>query len=415
MRILIIAIFLAISIFRFFLKYLTYTRRNAPLPANVQDVFDAETYKKSQAYEMEKLKYSIVTDLIGMVVSLAFLLLNFHFSLYQFISEHTTNIYLTSLFILLLPDLIGSIIDRLTDIYSTFGIEAKYEFNKTTPKTFIADTIKMGLVNILIMGGLFCLFLFLFNLLGNAVFVVFFFILLGFVVLMRFLSPFILKLMYKYTPLEDGELKDKIEEFAKNAGYDIEGIYVVDGSRRSTKANAFATGFGKSKRIGLFDTLVEQFTHDEIVAVLAHEIGHAKLSHMLKSVPLNLISFAIALGVAYFVLTMPEVSQDFGFADVNIAFAIYVLFIMISPLILVLRIPSQLLSRKHEYEADAYAAKHCNPKDMISCLKKLNRIAYSNLTPHQFVVMMEYSHPPLSQRIAALENYISTPRRSTPM
>jgi len=403
MRILIIGIFLATSIFRFFLKYLTYTRRNAPLPANVQDIFDAETYKKSQAYEMEKLKYSIVTDLIGMGVSLAFLLLNFHFGMYQFISNHTASIYLTSLFIFLLPELIDAIISKLTNIYSIFGIEAKYGFNKTTPKTFVIDALRSTIISLLVIGGLFCLFLLLFNLLGDWVFLAFFFVLLAFVMAVTFLYPFYMRLMFKFTPLEDGELKEKIESFAKETGYNIKGIYIVDGSRRSTKANAFAAGFGNSKTIGLYDTLVEQFTHEEIVAVLAHEIGHAKFSHNLKSAPLSFLEFAIIMAVAYFVVTMPEISQAFGFYEANVAFGLYILLILISPLMLLLRLPSQALSRKHEYEADAYAAKHCNPKDMISALKRIGRVAYSNLTPHPFVVMMEYSHPPLSQRIAALE------------
>jgi len=403
MRLAIIAIFLATTAFGFFLKYLTYSRRNAPLPENVRDVYDEDEYRKNQAYKMEKLGFSIISGLVGMGFTLALLAFDVHHLLYGYISGITENIYLTSLFILVVPGLAISVIEKLVDIYDTFGIEARYGFNKTSAGTFVADFVKALLVGVVISGGLLSLFLLLHGWLGNWVFPAFFFVLVVFSIFLNFIAPFIIRIFDKLTPLEDGELKDRILEFAQKTGYKLKGIYVVDGSRRSTKMNAFATGFGKTKTIGLYDTLVEKLTHDEVVAVLAHEIGHAKKRHIVKRIPFSFVSFAILVAAAYFIVAMPEVSQAFGFAEANIAFGIFVLSIMLAPVMLVLRIPGNALSRKFEYEADAFEVEQAGKEPAASALKKLYRDSMGNLTPHPFVVMMEDSHPTLTQRLAAME------------
>ena len=404
MRIAIIAIFLATTAFGFLLKYLTYSRRNAPLPENVKDVFDEDTYKKNQAYSMEKIRFSIVSGSIGMAISLSFLLFNVHHWLYGFISGYTGNIYLVSLFMLLVPLVAANIISRIVDIYDTFVIEEQYGFNKTSAGTYIIDFVKMLVMFLIIAGGLLSLFLFLRYRMGDWVFVAIFFVIIAFQFFLMFISPLLIRVIYKLTPLEDGELKEKIENFARRTGYKLKGIYMVDASKRSTKLNAFASGYGKTKTIGLFDTLVEKMTHDEIIGVLAHEIGHAKKHHILKRIPLLSLALALAVTAAHFIVTMPEVSQAFGFAGANTAFGIYVLFIMISPVMLIFGIPTNALSRKHEYEADAFEKEQVGKETAISALKKLGRENFSNLTPHPFVVMMEASHPPLSDRIAALED-----------
>ena len=404
MRALIFAIFFLSTAFGFFLQYLTYSRRNAPLPENVKDVYDEESYKKNQKYKMETLRFSIVTEIISTFVMLAFLFFNFHHTLYAFVTQHTGNLYLTSLFILLLPLIISNIVGALLGIYDTFVIEEKFGFNKTTPKTYILDFLKTTAILLVVGGGLLSLFLWLHSLLGNWVFLAFFFVLFAFVLFVTFISPLLIRIFYKLTPLEDGELKTKIEALAKETGYKLKGIYVVDASKRSSKMNAFAAGFGKTKTIGLFDTLIEKMTHDEIIGVLAHEIAHAQKKHVLKSAPLSLLNFAVICIVAYFVVTMPEVSQAFGFAYTNMAFGIFVMFIMVSPIMLLLQIPSNALSRKHEYEADAFEVEKVGAEVAISSMKKLYREDLGNLTPHPFVVMVEHSHPTASQRIAAMEN-----------
>ena len=403
MRLFIIAIFLATSAFQFFLMYLTYSMRNAPLPENVKDVFDEETYKKNQAYKMDNLKFSIISGIVVMLVSLAFLLLNFHFGLYEFIIAYTNNIILTSVFIVIVPFMIVRIVYTLMNIYDTFVIEERYGFNKTTPATFVLDNIKMFLIALVIMGGLLALFVALHTLLGDLVFLVFFFVLVVFQLFMAFIAPLLIRIIYKLTPLEEGELKTKIEALAAKTGYKLKGIYMVDASKRSTKLNAFASGFGKTKTIGLFDTLLEKMTDDEIISILAHEIGHAKKRHILKKLPFNLVTMGLMLAAAYFIVTMPEVAVAFGFADANLAFGIYVLFILMSPIMLILQIPSNAISRRFEYEADAFELAIAGKEVAISAIKKLYREDLGNLTPHPFVVMMENTHPTLTQRVAAFE------------
>ena len=403
MRLLIIGIFLATSAFRFFTMYLTYSMRNAPLPENVKDVFDAETYKKNQAYKMDNLKFSIITGVVSTIVLLAYLLVNFHFGLYNFIISYTENLILTSLFIFIVPLIISNVLSTLMDIYDTFVIEERYGFNNTTPATFIIDFFKMLLITLVIGAGLLSLFVFMYSQMGDLVFLAYFFVLVAFMVFMAFISPFLLRIIYKFTPLEEGELKEKIEALAIKTGYKLKGIYMVDASKRSTKLNAFATGFGKTKTIGLFDTLTEKMTNDEIVSILAHEIGHAKKHHILKQFPFNLVTMSIILAAAYFIVTMPEASQAFGFPYANLAFGIFVLFIMITPIMIILRIPSNIISRKFEYEADAFEKEISGKEVAISAIKKLYREDLGNLTPHPFVVMLEYSHPTLTQRVAAFE------------
>ena len=404
MRILIIAIILAITLFEFFMKYLTYSRRNAPLPENVRDVYDETEYKRNQSYKMDNLRFSIVAGLISLALSLLVLLLNIHHRLYEFIISYTTNLYLTGFFILLVPMIAITVVGTLLSIYDTFVIEERYGFNKTTPKTFVLDFFKELLLMLILVGVLLSLFFLLYDTLGNWVFLAFFFVLIAFQLFMLFLSPLLIRIFYKLTPLEDGELKDRIQKLADETGYKLKGIYMVDASKRSTKLNAFASGFGKTKTIGLFDTLLEKMTDDEVLFILGHEIGHAKKQHILKTTPLGLLNFALLLVVAFFVITLPETSQAFGFADVNLAFGIYVLFIVVSPLFLLLQIPGKILSRKFEYEADAFGSKSSSKEAGISSLKKLYREDLGNLTPHPFVVMIESSHPPLHQRVSALEN-----------
>ena len=403
MRMLIFAIFFATTAFDLFLRYLYYSSRNAPLPENVRDVFDSEAYKKNQAYLTEKLKFLFISGLVGAAVTLAFLGFNFHHMLYGFVSARTANIYLTSMFILLVPIAIAGVVRSLLGVYDTFVTEARYGFNKSTVGTFVADFVKMMLLQLILMGGLLALFLFLHRQIGDRVFFAFFFVLIAFQLLLAFLSPLILRLTYKFTPLEEGELKTKIEALAQKTGYKLKGIYVVNASKRTTKMNAFATGFGKTKTIGLHDTLVEKLSHDEIVSILAHEIGHAKKHHILKRMPLFIVEVAIIVAVAYFVVVRPEVSMAFGFAGANMAFGIFVLFTMLQPVNIVLSIPERALSRKHEYEADAFEVEHCGAQTAISALKKAYRDGLGDLTPHPLVVKLKHNHPTLSQRITAME------------
>lgn len=403
MRILILAIFFATTIFGFFMQYLDYSRRNAPIPKNVKDVYDKEAYAKYMAYTMDNNKFGIITGIISTVIVSLMLLVNFHHYIYTLFSIENT--ILMGLIIIVIPLAINIVIGTILGIYQTFVIEARHGFNKTTPLTYFLDAIK-GLVLLAILGGgLLTLFLWLYELIGNWVFVAFFFVFAAFDIFMSFISPLLTRVFYKLTPIEDGELKDKITTLANNTGVKLKGIYIVNESKRSTRLNAFAAGFGKTKTIGLFDNLLEKFTHEEVLAILAHEIGHEKKRHIIKSFPLDMLYNIIIIAFAYFVVTSPYVSMAFGFESANLAFGIYALFILFEPINLVLKMPANALSRKHEYEADAFECLHAGKESSISAIKKLYREDLGNLTPHPFVVKLYHTHPTATQRVAAFESF----------
>jgi len=401
MRLLILAIFFATTAFGFLMQYLDYSKRNAKIPENVKDVYDKEAYKKYMNYTMDNTKFSIISGVVGTITVLFMLLFNFHHYLYTLIPIENTIVM--GLLIMFIPITINMIVGSLLGIYSTFVIEARYGFNKTTPRTYIADFFK-GLILIAILGGgLMALFLWLYGLIGNWVFFAFFFVFMAFDIFTSFISPLLIRVYYKLTPIEDGELKDKITSLANKTGVKLKGIYMVNESKRSTRVNAFAAGFGKTKTIGLFDNLLEKFTHEEILAILAHEIGHEKKRHILKSFPLDVLYNLLIVAFAYFVVANPYVSIAFGFDGVNLAFGIYALFIMFEPLDLILNMPGNALSRKFEYEADAFECEHAGKEVSISAIKKIYREELGNLTPHPFVVRLFHTHPTASQRVAAFE------------
>ncbi|MCL2373241.1 MAG: M48 family metallopeptidase [Defluviitaleaceae bacterium] len=400
----VILILIAMQLFDFFLKYLNYRNRNAPLPASVKDIYDPETYTKRNAYEMEHMKLSIVSGLVSMVVIVAILAFNVHSSLFTFIGQHTESMYLQVYFMFAVVGLINLPIDATFSAIGTFKIEAKYGFNKSSVGTFFGDTIKDTLVSGLLTLGLMSLFLLLHGLLGNWVFVAFILVLAVLTVLLIFLSPLIVRLFNKLTPLEDGSLKARVMSLSREADFPVKRVFVVDGSKRTTKANAFLTGFGKSRTVGLYDNLINDFTEEEIIFVLGHEIGHAKKRHLLRRLPLMALNFLPILALAFFVINAESISLAFGFPSLNIAFGLFICLILSSPILILLQWPSNALSRAHEFEADTFGTKFATPEAGVSSMKKLGRLNYANLTPHPFVVRVEYSHPPLCQRIAAMED-----------
>jgi STE24 endopeptidase len=290
------------------------------------------------------------------------------------------------------------------DIIDTFKIEAKYGFNKTTAKTFILDFIKETLLmNVVVLMGLLSLFMFLHNAFGNAVFVAFIFVMAAFMLFMVLLSPLLLRVFNKLTLLEDGALKDRATALCEAIGYPAKRIFVMDTSKRTTKANAGFSGFGKKRVMVLSDNLIEKFTEDEVISVIAHEIAHSKKRHIFRQTPLRFLSFALILGIAYFVVNSEAMSQAFGFDEINAAFGLFITMAIASPVFILLSVPMQSLSRKHEYEADVFSVRYAGKEAAVSAMKKIGRVNYANLTPHPFVVKLTYSHPTLSQRIGAME------------
>jgi len=400
----VILMLVAMQLFDFFLKYLNYRNRNAPVPESVKDVFDPETYTKRSAYEMEHVRLSIISGLYSLGLIAAILMLNVHSSLFNFIGNHTGNMYLQVYFMFAVIWLIDLPMSAIFGAVKTFKIEAKYGFNKSSVGTFVSDIFKDALIyDVIFNMGLLSLFLLLYNILGNGVFIASIFVLAAMIIIFIFLNPLLVRVFNKLTPLEDGPLKDRVMALSREANFPIRRIFSVDASRRTTKPNAFFTGFGKSRIVGLYDNLISDFTEDEVIFILAHEIGHAKGKHILKNIPLMLLSFLPILLLAYFVVNSEVVSSAFGFYELNAAFGLYIGVMLAMPLFMLLRWPSNVLSRMYEYEADAFGIKLAGAAPGISSMKKAGRLIYANLTPHPFVVRMTYSHPPLSDRIAAME------------
>jgi STE24 endopeptidase len=291
-------------------------------------------------------------------------------------------------------------------IYHTFVLEERYGFNKTTPKTFVIDILKGLLLTVLLGAPVFALILWIFSSVSlawlwawGALAIIGLFI--------QFIAPVvILPLFNKFTPLEEGELRSKIENFAVAQKFKLSGVFKIDGSKRSTKSNAYFTGFGKTKRIALFDTLIEKHTVGELVAVLAHEIGHCKRGHIKKGMVISLASSLLMFFILSLFITQQGLYTAFGIEGTPL-YAGFIFFgFLYTPISMILGIAGSILSRKHEFEADAFAAETTGqPTALIDALKKLSVDNLSNLTPHPLKVFLEYSHPPVLERIKVLRKF----------
>jgi STE24 endopeptidase len=293
------------------------------------------------------------------------------------------------------------------DLWDTFRIEEKYGFNKTTPKTFVLDKLKGWLLMIILGGGILLLITWLYNVTGKYFWLLAWGAITLFSLVMNmFYSNLIVPLFNKQTPLEEGTLRDSIEAFAEKVGYNLKNIYVIDGSRRSSKANAYFTGLGPKKRIVLYDTLINDLETDEIVAVLAHEIGHYKKKHSLHGLILGIVQTGIMLYLFSLFVAVPELSQALGGETASFHIGLIAFTILYAPLSLLLGIFTNIFSRRNEYQADAYAARNYGSAPLVSGLKKLSRNSLSNLTPHPLYVFFHYSHPPLLQRIRKMKQSV---------
>ncbi|MCF7924175.1 MAG: M48 family metallopeptidase [Candidatus Izimaplasma sp.] len=406
LAVVIVIYFLLIGMYLFelWLSILNYKHRNAPIPDSVKDVYNDKEYKKHQKYTMENFKFSLIEKGFNRIILIVFLLSGFFKLISEVANKITDNNYLQVLLFLLLYFLITFIIDIFFDYYHTFKIEEKYGFNRTTKKTFTTDKIKSLLLTILFGGGIVYGILVLHD---ETTWLFFVYAWLALTIIMIVINMIYTKVLVplfnKLTPLEKGSLRTKIEEFAQSVGYEIDKISIMDASKRSTKLNAFFSGFGKTKRIVLFDTLVEKMDDEEIVSVLAHEIGHNKHKHII----FNLLQTSIVLSVYVLLLGLlleiKVFSTAFGFANLNIGFNLILYTIIVSPILMLINIFSSFLSRKFEYQADKFVADNYKKDKFISALKKLARSNYSNLTPHPLYVKLFYSHPPISDRIEAIK------------
>jgi len=402
-QVLVYVILIGMFIFELWLSILNYQHRNAPIPASVQDVYEDDVYEKYKDYSMKNFKLNLYEKGINLVVIIVLLSTGFFNWLADFVQTYYQNVYMLTLMFLFFYFLISFVIDTVFSYIRTFKIEEAFGFNRSSKQTFINDKIKSLILSIVFGGGILYGLLVLHQ---NTDWTFFIFAWLGLtlivVVINLIYTSVLVPLFNKLTPLEDGSLKRKIEDFAHSVGYEIERISVMDASKRSTKLNAYFSGFGKSKRIVLYDTLLDKMSEDEIVAVLAHEIGHNKHKHII----FNLIQTVIVLSVYILLLTLflerPIFSQAFGFDQIHLGFNLILYSIILSPILTLLSVFGSFISRKFEYQADHFVKVHGDEEDLISALKVLARENFSNLTPHPLYVKLFYSHPPIASRIRVL-------------
>ncbi len=390
-------------VFERFLEYLNTTRWSAILPAEVRGIYDEEKYRESMNYERVNYRFGLWTSVFSFCLLAAMLLLGGFSLVDQWVSGWSSSPIIRAL--LFFGILMGAsdILNIPFEWHHTFHIEGKFGFNKTTHLTFFLDKLKGWILGILLGGGLLALIIEIWEKTGSMFWFYAWILVSVFSLFMTFFySSLIVPLFNKQTPLEDGELKDAIRKFAEKVNFSLDNIYVINGSKRSTKSNAYFSGFGSKKRIVLYDTLIHDLTTNEIVAVLAHEIGHYKKKHILTGMCLSIIQTGIMLFILSLFLGIPDMSMALGAKVSSFHMGVIAFGILFTPLSFVIGIGMNVFSRKNEYQADAFAAENGDPEALASALKKLSVKNLSNLTPHPIYVFFYYSHPTLLQRVASL-------------
>ncbi|OFX59776.1 MAG: peptidase M48 [Bacteroidetes bacterium GWA2_30_7] len=398
---------IAILLFDFLLDrlidYLNSTKWSKTLPTELKNIYDEEKYQKSQEYDKVNSNFGIITSSFSFLLIMLMLFLGGFAYFDNLARSYVENPILVALVFFGIIMFLSDILNTPFTIYNIFVIEERFGFNKTTVKTFILDKLKGGILGILIGGGLMSLIIWFYNISGQYFWLYAWAMISVFMLFMTmFYSNIIVPLFNKQTPLQEGELKDEIVKFAEKTGFKLKNIFVIDGSKRSTKANAYFTGLGAKKRIVLYDTLINDLTKEEIVAVLAHEIGHYKKKHTLISLIISFIQTGMTLYIMSLFLTIPEFSFALGVENPSFHIGIIAFGVLFSPISMILGIFMNVISRKNEYQADKYAKDNYNAEHLISGLIKLSVKNLSNLTPHSLDVFLNYSHPTLLQRIKGL-------------
>src|SRR5574344_780571 len=380
----------------FFVEFLKLNSIKRPTPDSLKDIYDEQTYEKWKSYKYECIRFSFVEDIVNFLP--LFLMVIFDF--YPYISNLIgNNLPLNILVIVSIYLGISILLELPFSAYKDFHIEAKYGFNKTTVSTFIKDNIITTLLTFIITLAPIYFYVYLFNALKEYSLIISIVSLFIVFMLINFLFPYLAKIFNKFTPLEDGELKTKLINLGNKCGYSFSNIYVIDASKRSTRDNAYFTGFGKTKRIVLYDTLLGKYTNDEIVSIFAHELGHAIHKDTLKNFP-NFVLSAIAIVLGFYFLTIhQEFFFDFGFSDVNYGFAFIIFSGCFDLINFFYGIITNLFSRKHEFAADKNAVILGYGDELIASLKKISRNSFSYLNINPLLQFMTGSHPTLSERI----------------
>ena len=401
-------IFIALIILNFIfsnvLEYLNDKNWKDEIPNELKGFYDKKKYLEARDYKKSRGKVSLISSILTTILTIFFLSSGAYGFVSDYIHEFNSSSFIHSAIFFLIFYFVNLIITIPINYYSIFIIEEKFGFNKTTLRTFFMDVIKGSLMSLFIGGLLLAAAIFLYNYftenfwiwlwLGLSLFVVF---------MSMFYTTLIVPIFNKLSPLENGTLKDKIENYSKEIGYSLKNIFIIDGSRRSTKANAYFSGLGPKKTIALFDTLVENHTDEELVAVLAHEVGHYKKNHIKQGMVFSIMQIGFMCYLFELCVKLPDINTALGAEIGAFHLGLIGFSLLFSPIGLILGILGNIISRKNEFEADNYAKKTYDGESLKLALKKLSVNSLTNLYPHPFYVFIHYSHPPLLKRLKALD------------
>ena len=402
--IIIIGIIIFEYVLSFIIRTLNIRSLDPNLPQEFSDTFDEDKYKKSQLYAKANSSFDGITSTYSLFLGLIFIFSGFYNTIDIYARSFEFNNILTGLSFFLILTLISDLLSMPFSLYRTFVIEEKFGFNKTTIATYFSDKAKQYLLMIIIGGPVLGAILYFFENTGELGWLyVWLFITFFSIIMQPIFNNFIAPMFNKFTPLEDGPLKEKITEYLNKVNFPVKKLEVVDGSKRSAHSNAYFSGFGKSKRIALFDTLVDQLDDNEILAVIAHEVGHYKLKHIHSGIILSSIQTGIMFFILSFFIMNESLFSVFYMDNLSIYASLLFFSMLYSPISMITGIVFMIISRKNEFSADAYSSKTANlPESLISGLKKMSKENLSNLTPHWLNVFLNYSHPPVIDRINAL-------------
>jgi len=376
------------------------------LPEEFRDTFDEEEYERAQEYTRTKTRFGWISSTFGLAVLLIFWFAGGFEWLDTLVRGWGFGVIVTGLFYIGLLVLGRGLLSLPFSVYSTFGIEERFGFNETTPKTFVLDLLKSIALGVAIGGPLLAVILWFFQSTGPYGWVYAWVVVTGVMLLLQFFAPrYLMPIFNDFEPLEEGELRENILSYADEVDFPVSEVYVMDGSRRSNKANAFFTGFGANRRIVLFDTLVEQLSVDELLSVVAHEMGHYKLHHIPQRIAISVVQTGVLFLLLSVFLQVEGLFQAFYVDQLSVYTGLLFFGLLYSPVELLLSIPLNAWSRRHEFQADRFAVDTTGRAEtLINGLKRLAETNLSNLTPHPLTVTLDYSHPPLLRRIDALRS-----------
>ncbi len=385
------------------LSYLNFTWYSKPVPKAVAVVYDPAEYERSQEYKKTNFRFGLISGSVSFTAILMFLFLDGFAIVDGWAHNLVSGEILVSIVFFAIIAIAGELISLPFSYFGTFVIEERFGFNKTTKKVFFLDKLKGWLLTAVLGGGLLTIVILCYQWAGDNFWWYVWILIFAFSLLMNmFYARLFVPIFNKQVPLQEGSLKEKIKTYAESVGFQLDKIFVIDGSKRSTKANAYFSGFGNEKRVTLYDTLVEKLSEEQIVAVLAHEVGHYKKRHIIYNLIASTVTTGFTLWLFSLFLDSDTLAQSLGVATSSFHIGLVAFGLLYAPISTVTGIVMSSLSRKFEYQADRYASETYDPTPLIAALKTLSKTSLSNLTPHPAFVFFNYSHPSLSQRIEAM-------------